>query len=549
MKSSKQPNASVSEAPQPVVVQMTELASFSVENIPDRSDMKKITFSYSDPEPRKHPYLMLSLFTPGEGEDELPFEYNHEKQAWIKSVEKDNNAGELFYITAVEVPGRIENRDAAVLQKGFLSFKNGELQPVNRRLIDPPAMKLQHFLLTENGSIQKDENPDVYKLKTGERYITIYTPPGYESDPNKNPAYDLQIVLDGWQYLNIMQMNLVLDNLSNKKEIAPPVSVFISPNSGAPNKEFNGLVPVVPVGYSYIERQKEYCCNPQFAKMLSQLPLTVSKEFNTTQDPKHTTIWGVSAGGLQAVYTALLFPNRFGNVVAESPMAWNIPTQHITTDTTPLENGEHWRSKMTNLIDPKTGFDVSWRTSTAPLPESEGEHNEYLTEMVKLARDDISGRAIDPSGLRFYFDAGEIERSYEAVGGSANLVKATELLIQALEEKGANVIDHSVHMLMGGHHTMTWMRNQADVFRAMYPRPGLTSTLRVTEEQKESELSATSQTAKLLNVSPSQFKVSEKAVVKVVQPLSTADSEQAKPKVLNTAKEVNLTRKNYDSKS
>lgn len=162
------------------------------------------------------------------------------------------------------------NKDEIVLQRGFLSLKDGVQQPVNK-MPGVRAGNLETFLLTKEGKIQKADTTD--KLKQGELFITVYTPPGY--DPEEKPRYNLQITLDGGQYLHIQQMNFVMDNLIAANEIEPVVNVFITPCSGPPSMEEAGFPPVIPKGYPLSMRLREYCCNPEFADQLATLANTI----------------------------------------------------------------------------------------------------------------------------------------------------------------------------------------------------------------------------------------------------------------------------------
>ena len=165
-----------------------------------------------------------------------------------------------------------------------------------------------------------------------------------------------------------MQMNFVLDNLISAKKIEPVITVFISPHSGPPVDNVKGFGIVMPKGYPLSMRLQEYNCKPEFADMLTVMLISLREQFNVTNDSKHTTIWGMSAGGLQAIYTALLHPNVFGNVVAESPQAWNIPEQ----------NGKDWRNGIVEKFD-EHGANCTWENGTAELPPEEGRHNEHIT--------------------------------------------------------------------------------------------------------------------------------------------------------------------------
>ena len=266
---------------------------------------------------------------------------------------------------------------------------------------DVPEGKLETFLLTKDGKIKKPNSLDEQKLETGERFIQVYTPPGY--DPNRMPPYNFQVTLDGGQYLFPMQMNVLFHNLIAAKQMEPVVTVFISPHSGPPADKVEGFGIVMPKGYPLSMRLREYNCNFEFADMLAVMPNSLRGQFNVTDDPKHTTIWGVSAGGLQAIYTSLLHPDVFGNVVAESPQAWNIPEQH--------GKGKNWREGIVEKFDGRDN--CTWENGTARLPPTEGLHNEHITQIMRSGQDPISGRKLDSSKpIVFYFDAGEREKEY-----------------------------------------------------------------------------------------------------------------------------------------
>lgn len=446
---------------------LRDIFYLSVENITD-TNKKKINFFYDGLVESNKENLMLVIFQ-SDDEDhpfEIPMRYDHAANQYTVAIETGDFC-EMFLITKAKAVGDIENPKAEVLQKGFVSLKDGILQPVNK-MPGAPSGELKTFLLKNNGDLIKSDT-NVTSLQERDRFVTVYLPPGY--NPNKMPPYKLQITLDGGQYLNPMQMNVVMDNLTAAKEIEPVVTVFISPHSGPPKEGANGFGLVMPNGYSLAMRLKEYSCNSEFSDKLAALPTTMSQQFNISLDRENITIWGVSAGGLQAIYTGLLHPNVFGNVVAESPQSWNIPEQ----------NGEDWREEIKDewieIKDEgkKKTVDITWSTATALLTEKEGEHKEHITQMVQMGHDSISGRKLDKSNpVRFYLDAGSRESEYDSRPevGSVNLLKGAEVFADAAMKEGHTVVDNNVHVIPnGGHHNMTWMRNQADIMRSMHCSP------------------------------------------------------------------------------
>lgn len=442
----------------PETIKLSDKAYFSIAD-GSIDDEKQITFFYNDPQKTHGDTIMLVQFPenalPNEPPIETPMIYDEKTQRYTVEIKKSADVGEMFIINTAKVPGKMGNEKEPVLQKGFLALKGGKQQPVNSTP-GVPQGKLETFLLTKDWQIQMPISTDAKTLKDGERFIQVYTPPDY--DPHRVPPYNLQINLDGGQYLWPMQTNVVLDNLIAANEIEPVITVFISPHSGPPNENCKGYGIVMPKGYPLSMRFKEYSCNTDFADKLAAMPTALRERFTITNDPKHTTIWGVSKGGLQSIYTALLHPNVFGNVVAESPEAWNIPVQ----------NGPDWRAGIVDTV--RDGIDCTWETSTSKLPEEEGNHNEYVTQMLHSRFDPISGRTLDFSKpIVFYLDAGEREREYNPGVGSANLVKATEVFADTAKRAGHTVIDDDVHIIKkGGHHNMTWIRNIADAARSIH---------------------------------------------------------------------------------
>ena len=499
---------------------------------------KKISFSYNGLFESNKENLMLVVFPPdSENPTEISMKYD-QATGQYKAVIETSDVCEKFIITTAKEIGAKENQQATVLQKGFISLKDGVLQPVNK-IPGVPEGKLETYLLTKDGQLMKSSTMNNKSLQEGDRFVTVYFPHGY--DPDRRPPYKIQLVLDGGQYLNPMQMNVTLDNLISTKEIEPVIAMFISPQSGPPKEEAKGFGLVMPEGYSLAMRLKEYCCNPEFADKLAKLPISMRQQFNVSNKKEDITIWGVSAGGLQAAYTGLLHPNIFGNVVAESPMSWNIP----------IQNGANWREGI--LDAKKAGEDITWSTSTARLPEIEGEHREHITKMVQTGHDSISGRKLDTSTpIRFYLDAGSRESEYDPrlEVGSANLLAGARVFADAAMDKGHTIVDNSVHVIPdGGHLNMTWMRNQAAIIRSMHCSPELNLEKKSVNEDKQgaSQADIYSGLAKPIHTSPSQLARDHKSSIKqdlvesskvekakeiittsLISPLETPKSEDAK---------------------
>lgn len=136
------------------------------------------------------------------------------------------------------------------------------------------------------------------EILSNERRIWFYTPNGYT--PSKK--YPLVVFLDGVYYLDNIPAPTILDNLIAQGKIPPVVAVFVA----------------VPLEAGL--REKEYYGNPQFVDfMMKELFPLVNSKLSVTKKPSETTIAGLSASGVAAGYTALKHPERFGNVIMQSP--------------------------------------------------------------------------------------------------------------------------------------------------------------------------------------------------------------------------------------
>lgn len=467
----------------PDIINISKVSSISVDESSSSGKQKTIRFYYDAPAPSEKPVVpqkfMLVSFIIDQDPPRIECEliYSKQDKKWIAEFEVDVSVKirDRFIVTSgVDMNDSLEDRQkATVLDQGYIAITNGEPHPWIYE--NPSTLKgtLKQFLYKADGSLTEPiaEND----LNADDRLITVYLPPDY--NPERVPPYNLQITLDGMQYLDVMHMNNTFDNLIAAEKIKPTVIVFISPYCGPRNPEKKGFGSVCPPGYSLEMRLKEYSCNPAFADRLASLPDELQKKFPAiTTDAEHTTIWGFSAGALQAAYTALLRPDRFGNVVAQSMMVFNIPTQN-SEQWMEGNNGENWRKGITDQKN-SLGDDTTWETSTAPLLPEE-QHNEYLTQVVSNRFDVISKREINPAKpLIFCFTAGIDEEKYEPEKGTANLVVATDKFAASLVKKGHAVVAHSHHQKKdeerfvlvvspGGHTPITCMESTPDVLTSM----------------------------------------------------------------------------------
>jgi enterochelin esterase family protein len=135
------------------------------------------------------------------------------------------------------------------------------------------------------------------------RPIFVYLPPGYSK--NAQP-YDLLVVFDGQDSIDIVPTPTTLDNLISEKRIAPTVALIVGNVKGM--------------------RGTELPCNPAFAEFLnSELIPWLRRNYNVTRDPQRVTIGGYSYGGLAGTCAAYRHPETFGNVLSQSGSYWWTP--------------------------------------------------------------------------------------------------------------------------------------------------------------------------------------------------------------------------------
>ena len=139
------------------------------------------------------------------------------------------------------------------------------------------------------------ENLDVESKALGnKRTVRVYLPPGYQRGGSD---YGLLLAYDGNQYTMAIPMPMILDNMIAAKAIPPVVTVFMeSP-----------------------DRDVEFPPNDDFQKFVgAELIPQVRAHYRISRDPSRSAVLGSSYGGLAALYTGLLHPELFGNVISQS---------------------------------------------------------------------------------------------------------------------------------------------------------------------------------------------------------------------------------------
>ena len=146
------------------------------------------------------------------------------------------------------------------------------------------------------------ENLDIESRILGnKRTVRVYLPPGYQRGRGD---YGLLLAYDGNQYTMAVPTPMILDNMIAAKAIPPVVAVFLeSP-----------------------DRDVEFPPNDDFQKFVgAELIPQVRAHYRVSRDPSRNAVLGSSYGGLAAMYTGMVHPELFGNVISQSgSFAWSL---------------------------------------------------------------------------------------------------------------------------------------------------------------------------------------------------------------------------------
>lgn len=175
--------------------------------------------------------------------------------------------------------------------------KDDEDREVKRSLVE--LCNVKPDIWTKTMSHANNGTLDLHRFKSNildnSRRVWVYKPYKYEENNEKN---NLIILTDGFMHINILNAINVLDNLMYKGLIPKNVCVFVDSNDN---------------------RVKELAFNKKYGEFITNEILPwVHDNYNVTTESEKTVIGGVSLGALAASYIAIIFPNIFGNVLAQS---------------------------------------------------------------------------------------------------------------------------------------------------------------------------------------------------------------------------------------
>lgn len=245
------------------------------------------------------------------------------------------------------------------------------------------------------------------RLLGNERTIAIYTPAAFA---RQRADYPLLVLFDGDAYRNVIPTPTILDNLIAAKRLPPMVAVFVSNVAGG--------------------RERELLFNRSFVDAVaSELVPWVRERYPVSTDPRKNIVGGLSAGGAAATYAALLYPNVFGNVIAQSGAFMSSPEQMLD---------QQQRSPASDATDRHVQEEVEDRGHV---------EGEWLAKQVI---------ALPLRPVRFYLDAGLFESSLSGVVG---VLDATRHFRDVLLAKGYEV---HYQMFIGGHDYLSWRGTVAD---------------------------------------------------------------------------------------
>jgi enterochelin esterase-like enzyme len=246
--------------------------------------------------------LVSLLVPPGQGELQLITGTD----VWYKLFKVRNNARLTYQFSSLPVDATMIKRNLQIdpLNPHIFDFFTVEEDPtgvnLRRSVLEMPNAPVQHWIEKRADVLtgQLDLAQVHSQRLNNQRRVWVYTPPGYDTEREK--AYPLLLLFDGWTYLNLIPTPTILDNLIAAGEIPPLVAAFVD-------------------NLSMIIRLRELILHAPFnAFLVDELVPWLRRRYHITADPGRIVISGASAGGLAATYAALEYPQVFGKVLSQS---------------------------------------------------------------------------------------------------------------------------------------------------------------------------------------------------------------------------------------
>jgi pimeloyl-ACP methyl ester carboxylesterase len=364
---------------------------------------------------------------------------------WIAEIEISPNASPDFFLHPNVKPGELRERPNIINKISLMDGRIVRSTYENMELSEDKKGRLEKRVYSMDGSLSEPVD-DTYLPKFGEKVVDVYLPAGYGESPTKQ--YNLQVMLDGDMHLrqdafgNSMGTKHILDNLIAEGKVEPVVAVFLAPTT-----------PTLGIAGDWEEmpRLREYGCDLETDGQLANLPRALqSAGIAVTSDPQKTGICGQSMGGLQALYTAKMHPQIYGQVIAQSPAVWWGPSSERLA-------GDDVERKV------RYEDDLTWR---APLSSSD--QQQYILKMLQTGMDDLSRKPVPAGAVNVFLQAGTQETG-DCGQGDEPLKQATEMLATELK------IPCKIHD--GGHTAEAWASGLAVALPSMHPKLEVTASI------------------------------------------------------------------------
>jgi enterochelin esterase-like enzyme len=196
--------------------------------------------------------------------------------------------------------------DARLEYRLVLNDKNWILDPMNSRRSGSSLAPVSFFTMPEyalpaelqpgpslrHGAIESFSFAS--RILNNERAVKIYLPPDYNGSRER---FKTLYVLDGADYLNIAEINEILDTMIQRSEIPPVIAVLIPPLEGV----------------------KEFSASGEFAQAIAtELVPAIEAKFRTRNDAASRAVLGNSLGAVVALTVVGQFPQVFANGAGQS---------------------------------------------------------------------------------------------------------------------------------------------------------------------------------------------------------------------------------------
>lgn len=206
---------------------------------------------------------------------------------WYRSERYETDA-RLDYKLIVDKNWILDPRNPLTISGGY--GPNSELRMPG--YLPPPEIQPQQHIPA--GSIVDTQFTSSALQNT--RDARIYLPAGYDQS---NERYPVVLFHDGPDYLSLARAATVLDNLIAERRIPPCIAVFL---------------PAVNRSEEYAGAQRAAFA----AFVVEEVMAAVDRSYRTRTEAQARAVVGASNGGNIALYTAMRYPQCFGNAGGQS---------------------------------------------------------------------------------------------------------------------------------------------------------------------------------------------------------------------------------------